>query len=248
MVVVLVVIAAGRRRGFLGPREPHFSQLSGEYFHHAIRIRVIVYGRTVALAPAQHHQVELAVARVHQVPRVPEFVELGVFEPLGRVAPVRLHQVLHVLYVDAVLGEHPVQLVDQVRQPELAVTATAPASHRAVHVDRHVPVPAIVLYVPDRRTIVLCVLLLLLLLLSRQHPAARPLRRPRELLLLARLVARRRHQLSSLYGAWLTDAFHVDDEMYAVSPVKDDADLRALFTYRKSHIIIYFKLLGTVSI
>lgn len=135
----------------LGPRKSDFSQLSGQYFHHAVRLRVVVYGRTVALTPAQHHQVELAVASVHQVPGVPELVELGVLEPFGRVAAVRLHQVLHVLDVNAVLGEHPVQFADQIGQPELAVVTSvaAPAGDGPVHVVRQVPVPAITLYGPD---------------------------------------------------------------------------------------------------
>jgi len=97
---------------------------------------VVVYGRTVTLSPTQHHQVELAVASVHQVSGIPEFVELGVLEPLGWVAPVRLHQVLHVLDVNAVFCEYPVQLANQIGQAELA--AAAPIGilvhHRSIHV------------------------------------------------------------------------------------------------------------------
>jgi len=208
------VVAIGG--GLLGPCKPHFGQLSGEHFHYAIRLRVVVYGRTVTLTPAQHHQVELAVARVHQVPGVPELVELGVLEPLGRIAPVRLHQVLHVLDVDAVLGKHPVQLADQIGQPELA--AAAPVSvlphHRPVHVRRHVPFPAVAPDRPHGRAAVVAVVDPLHLLVRR--PAARPLRRPRHrLLLLVVIVAHHRgRDLSSLDALLLllllTDAFHTN--------------------------------------
>lgn len=157
VIVTVVVISIGLRR-LLGPREPHLGQVAGEHFHDAVRLRVVVYGRPVGLAPTQHHQVELAVARVYQVPGVPELVELCVLKPLGRVALVRLHQVLHVLNVDAILREHPVQFVHQVAQPELGrVTIAAAASHRPVHVCGQVPIDAVSLYGTHGRTAVVVV-------------------------------------------------------------------------------------------
>lgn len=216
--LVVFVYVAAVDVGPLGPCKSHFGQLSGENFHHAIRLRVIVYGRTVALAPAQHHKVELAVARIHQVPGIPEFVELGVLEPFGRIAPVRLHQVLHVLNVDAVLGKHPVQLVDQIGQPELA--AAAPVNvrlhHRPVNVRRHVPFPAVAPYGPHGRAAVFAVVVPLHLLLQRR-PGARPLRRPRHRLLsLVAVVTVNHHRgrnlssLDALLLLLLTDAFHTN--------------------------------------
>lgn len=177
VVLLVVVVVVGRRR-LVGPREPHFGQVAREYFHDAVRLRMVVYGRPVALAPAQHHQVELAVARVHQVPGVPELVELGVLEPLGRVAAVRLHQVLHVLDVHAVLREHPVQLVHQVAEPEPGRVPAAPTGHRGldgpVHVGGQVPVAAVSLYGAHGRTAVVVVV-------PRSQPVApRPLGGPRE--------------------------------------------------------------------
>lgn len=41
------------------------------HLHEAVRVRVVVHGRAVVRAPAQDHQVELAVAFIHKVAGVP---------------------------------------------------------------------------------------------------------------------------------------------------------------------------------
>lgn len=55
----------------LWPREADLIERACEHAHDAMRARVVVDGRAVTFAPADHHQVELAVAFVHQVARVP---------------------------------------------------------------------------------------------------------------------------------------------------------------------------------
>lgn len=47
---------------------------------------------------------------------VPVLVEFGVLQPLLRVALVRLHQLLHFLHADFILGEYPMEDADQLLQ------------------------------------------------------------------------------------------------------------------------------------
>ena len=53
------------------PVEHGFFEPTVEHLDKTMRIAMVVYAASVTLAPAQRHQVEPLVARVHQVPRVP---------------------------------------------------------------------------------------------------------------------------------------------------------------------------------
>lgn len=48
----------------VGPCVPHFAQFTLKHLHETVRIRMVVDSRAMSLAPAEDHQVELAIASV----------------------------------------------------------------------------------------------------------------------------------------------------------------------------------------
>lgn len=87
----VALLGHGRLHAVLGlrPVEANLLQRTGQNLHEAVRVGVVVDAATLSLGPAKDHQVELAVAFVDQVSRVPVPVELGVLLPFLGVALVR---------------------------------------------------------------------------------------------------------------------------------------------------------------
>lgn len=59
-----------RLRTLLRPCVADFAQSALQHFHEAMRVGVIVDGRSVAGAPAQDHQVEFPIAGIDQIASV----------------------------------------------------------------------------------------------------------------------------------------------------------------------------------
>lgn len=49
----------------LGPSETHLGQLSLEHLHEAVRVGVVVDGRSMAFVPTKDHQVEFSIASIN---------------------------------------------------------------------------------------------------------------------------------------------------------------------------------------
>ncbi len=69
----------------LRPVVAHLPEAAVKDLHEAVRVRVVVDRRLVALRPAEQHQVELSVALVDQVARIAVVVELGELAPVQRL-------------------------------------------------------------------------------------------------------------------------------------------------------------------
>lgn len=77
---------------------------------------MIMNTAAMSFTPTENHQIKFSVSLIHKISGIPVLVELGVHSPLGGVALVGFHDGLHLLYIDLIAGEEPVQDADQIRQ------------------------------------------------------------------------------------------------------------------------------------
>ena len=99
---VLLVVAA---TVFVGPRVLRFHETSLDALHEAVRVHVIVNRRALTFRPAQDHYVELAIAGVDEISRVPIRLKVRVRRPFLHRALVIVHNRVHVVDVHFIGGE-----------------------------------------------------------------------------------------------------------------------------------------------